>query len=458
MTLLETTGAEARASGPGAGVPGPATPRSGRGIVALAARVSARRRSAWLPELRAALILTFVVVTASTLLGHQPDAWLQHLGAENFRIARALVDGRGFSDPFGEPTGPTAWVPPLYPALLAALLLVLKTKSAVAMVIVAITNATLILSGTVLYALVRRSCVRLPAWPAVALYASWLLAHFYYLFMVTHDIWLHQLLCTAMVVLVHRYVVLRRFNPWLWGGVGGLATLANPTLTFAWCSLFVLFFVQQRSERRRWALATAVVLVMAAPWAVRNALVFQRFVPVKSNMGYELYQANVTDDDGVYTDETFREHPYIDRKVRAAVTREGELGFIAARQRLFFEYLARSPGDYARKMGQRLLAATLRSVPANALEAQGAGARARRFLHPLPAVLLLAALLVRGPHRRLLGVLAWFYIAYLSVYVVAAYYARYLLPITPVLMLFVLVGADHLLVAWRTRQRLVSAA
>ena len=51
--------------------------------------------------------------------------WLQqdmsgHLGAECDSIAQAIVAGRGFSDPFQEPSGPTAWMPPVLPYLTAA--------------------------------------------------------------------------------------------------------------------------------------------------------------------------------------------------------------------------------------------------------------------------------------------------------------------------------------------------
>src|SRR5579871_4832196 len=35
-----------------------------------------------------------------------------HLGAENWEIAKAIYAGRGYADPFREPTGPTAWMSP----------------------------------------------------------------------------------------------------------------------------------------------------------------------------------------------------------------------------------------------------------------------------------------------------------------------------------------------------------
>src|ERR1700690_1452334 len=40
-------------------------------------------------------------------------------GYEMGRIGRSLAQGQGFSNPFNETTGPTAWEPPLYPFLIA---------------------------------------------------------------------------------------------------------------------------------------------------------------------------------------------------------------------------------------------------------------------------------------------------------------------------------------------------
>src|ERR1700677_4801040 len=42
---------------------------------------------------------------------------LDHLGGEHRSIAQALSSGRGFADPFNEPSGPTAWVAPILPVV-----------------------------------------------------------------------------------------------------------------------------------------------------------------------------------------------------------------------------------------------------------------------------------------------------------------------------------------------------
>src|SRR5260370_14608297 len=41
-------------------------------------------------------------------------------GWEMGRIARSVAQGHGYGSPYGDSTGPTAWEPPLYPYLMAA--------------------------------------------------------------------------------------------------------------------------------------------------------------------------------------------------------------------------------------------------------------------------------------------------------------------------------------------------
>src|SRR5688572_20837623 len=41
----------------------------------------------------------------------------RHLGGEHFHIAKSIIAGKGFADPFGAETGPTAWMPPMLPTI-----------------------------------------------------------------------------------------------------------------------------------------------------------------------------------------------------------------------------------------------------------------------------------------------------------------------------------------------------
>ena len=74
-------------------------------------------------ETKYAFWAAFVVRVAYMTLAHtyRVRAFPDHFeyGWEMGRIARALVTGHGFADPFEGHTGPTAWVRPLYPLVMA---------------------------------------------------------------------------------------------------------------------------------------------------------------------------------------------------------------------------------------------------------------------------------------------------------------------------------------------------
>src|SRR5579862_79565 len=50
-----------------------------------------------------------------------PQTLTVHLQTETGFIAYSLVSGRGFSSPQGEESGPTAWLTPIYPLLIAGI-------------------------------------------------------------------------------------------------------------------------------------------------------------------------------------------------------------------------------------------------------------------------------------------------------------------------------------------------
>src|SRR6202043_1230015 len=50
-------------------------------------------------------------------------------GWEMGRIGAAIASGQGFSNPFGAPTGPTAWEAPLYPYVIGEVFRILGTYS-----------------------------------------------------------------------------------------------------------------------------------------------------------------------------------------------------------------------------------------------------------------------------------------------------------------------------------------
>src|SRR5690349_1140930 len=62
-----------------------------------------------------------IVVALLAYAGKDVVSILWPRGVEALGIARSLLTGHGFSSPFPLPTGPTAFLPPVYPFILAAI-------------------------------------------------------------------------------------------------------------------------------------------------------------------------------------------------------------------------------------------------------------------------------------------------------------------------------------------------
>src|SRR6266568_671138 len=93
-------------------------------------------------------------------------------GYEMGRVAQSLASGHGFSNPFQVPTGPTAWEPPLYPYLAAAIFRVFGIYShASAFVLLTINTIFSALTCIPIFLIAKRAFGE-----KVALWSAWLWA------------------------------------------------------------------------------------------------------------------------------------------------------------------------------------------------------------------------------------------------------------------------------------------
>src|SRR5437588_7957425 len=77
-----------------------------------------------------------VLVYFQTYAVSGPTAW----GHETGRISRGLAEGKGFSSPFDADTGPTAWFPPLHPAIQAGVFKLFGIQSVASALVMRIFN------------------------------------------------------------------------------------------------------------------------------------------------------------------------------------------------------------------------------------------------------------------------------------------------------------------------------
>ena len=285
-------------------------------------------------------------------------------GWETGRIARSIALGQGFSSPFQPGTGPTAWLAPTYPYLLAAVFKVFgiyTTTSGIAILSInSVFSALTILP--VFYIAQRTFGSRAAVW------SSWLAAMlpyaWYWAIKWAWETSLATLLLACVFLLALRMADIEsrrektveiapcsRLKDWLlFGLLWGTIALTNPSLLL-WlplCALWLLILQvrTEQSPRAFWhAMASGFVFVaMLSPWITRNYLVFHRFIPVRSNFGAELHMGNAEGAVGLWRAWM---HPSVNAVEFQKYKELGELEYVKMNQREALEFIRLHPGAFA---------------------------------------------------------------------------------------------------------------
>jgi len=392
-----------------------------------------------------ALLLSAVIVGCSFY-----TKLTANLRGELFNIAQALAAGQGFANAVGEPTGPTAWTAPIYPAIEAGLLWAGKGDRHVVVAGLVILHVCVLCgTGFLVLALAQQTARRIGAGAVATLFFLGLCFHFSSWFQLAFDCWLMLLMFDLVIA---GFCWLGPLDRWpraaLWGLLGGLCALINPAIGFTWGILSVVLGWQRGSWSRP-ALAVVVAALTVAPWTIRNYLVFGRWIPIKSNLAYELYQSQCLQPGGLLKAGIFSIHPSNPQSAeRQEYRRLGEVAYLDRKREQFRLAVRADPLDFLDRVATRFLAVTVWYVPySQANEAARPWALwARRLTYPLPflALLFLIWTGIREPLSWIQGIVIGVYILYLLPYIGASYYERYGIPLVAIKVLLVIWAADRL--------------
>ena len=253
-------------------------------------------------------------------------------------------------------------MPPVYPFILAALLKVLPSKMMVALVVVLLKNIVLIITGLFLYEIAKKTRLRLPASVVLVLYCMWLLCNFRWFFQVTHDEWLLLMVMNvvfAVVVYIRKHVLSRR-NAIALGVVGGVAMLTSPIAGFVWLVL-TLALARSIGDMKKMFFAVIIMILLCSPWLMRNYLVFEKIILMKSNFYFDLYH-NYQATDGIVCEDYFlKTHPYfkVANDMESLYVKNGEMLFVDMHKKKFFEAFQEKPDIYFTNIKNRLMAALI---------------------------------------------------------------------------------------------------
>lgn len=153
--------------------------------------------------------------------GHWRFAW------EMGMVGRSLATGKGFSSPFPPDTGPTAWLGPIYPALIAGVfkLFGLFTASS-AIALLTLNSIFSILTCVPIFLIAQQTMGE-----RQARWATWIWALFpYAIYISAGRIWDNALTTLLLTVIVWFTLVLeKRATPLLWANYGALWALSART-------------------------------------------------------------------------------------------------------------------------------------------------------------------------------------------------------------------------------------
>lgn len=262
-------------------------------------------------------------------------------GWEMGRIAESLASRRGFSNPFGPATGPTAWEPPLYPYLAAVVFSIFGIYSrASAFVLLTFNSACSALTCVPIFRIGRRMFSE-----KVAVGSAWAWALLpNVMFWCTRSIWETSLSALLLAVIIWKALTMEErdgLRPWLeFGVLWGIAALNSPSLlSFLPAAGLWAWYRRAKAGKKSIAgivLASAVFFACITPWLVRDYQTFGRFILIRDNFGAELRLGNGNGADGtlmLYLDPPH--DPYAMRQFAAM----GELAYIAMRKQQAIDYI-----------------------------------------------------------------------------------------------------------------------
>ena len=276
---------------------------------------------------------------------------------ETGNIAYALAQGKGFSDVFRTETGPTAWLAPVYPLLVAATFKIFGIFTARAFFACAGLNILFSSAACVpiFYAGKR-------VWGlGVASGAAWLWALFPNAILMPFEwIWdtsLSALLAAAILWATLALAESQRVRDWCgYGLLWGLVLMTNPALGALLPFLLGWTAYRGRGESRanweRAALATGVAILCCVPWTIRNYEAFHRFIPLRSNLPFELWLGN----NDIFDPHAVNGRKYITRTEEARTyTQMGETAYMREKWALATSFIESHPRLELRLTGNKFV-------------------------------------------------------------------------------------------------------
>jgi 4-amino-4-deoxy-L-arabinose transferase-like glycosyltransferase len=307
-----------------------------------------RSRMTW--AILGTALLTRLMVLWSVMTS-RPHDWLYSRGIEMGLLAKSLLLGQGYSSPFGGSTGPTAFIAPGYPTLIAAIFWIFGTytfASAVAIMLVQI--AASVATVWLILWIARET---LDERTANLAGAFWAISP--PLLFIPTIFWETSLSAGSLVATIALALRCQRqpsIRVWTaMGAASGVIGLINPALLPSLLAILGWTAWQTRkSARTAPLLGFAALLLVFSPWPIRNAVRFHAFIPTRTTVGFELWMGNRPGSNGYLDESVF---PMYNKAELASYVAKGELAYTEDKTELAEQYIREYPAVFLKMTMRR---------------------------------------------------------------------------------------------------------
>ncbi|MGA9570263.1 MAG: glycosyltransferase family 39 protein [Candidatus Acidiferrales bacterium] len=372
---------------------------------------------------------------------------------ESGNIAHSLATGHGFSSPFRVDTGPTAWMTPLFPLLLAGIFRAFGAYTFHAW------------AATVL---VNISCCTLACIPiyfaakriggiALAAGTAWLWAIFpNAILMPVESMWDASISALLVATILWATLALaesaesQRLRNWCgYGLLWGVTLMFNATLggLFPFLALWLAYRAHQ--QNRAWlknaVAAVMIIILCCVPWTIRNYHVFHQFVPLRSVLGLQLWLGNNDQTQDIFRGDL---HPIYNAAEREKYVSLGEIAYMQQKKQEAIAYMLSHPAREAHLILYRAISIWSGGTPYPLEDFLGTPSLRFRTILAFNIVATLGTIfgiIILFRERSPFAIpIAAFPLIYPWAYYLTLALPRYRLPIDPIIMLLLAISIQHM--------------
>ncbi len=311
------------------------------------------------------LLLILIIAQIVTFLSSSKETPMFH--GEVANIAKSIVSGNGFGNPFNYETGPTSWQPPLLPYIIASIFKLLGQTHSALMIIGLLGKVIIFFSYIYLLKAFDRFQIK---YNKVLLFLTILVYFVFFNAPGSISINYGTLAILFIAFILYYTAVFLSEGKYAFFIIAGfLIPVLVPALALPFTVLIALFFfIWLIKKISSWSYFPFSEKINLKPffligfsfcfsvliWTTRNYIVFKEIIPSKSNTWFEFYMSNVVDKVGILHNSTWRvAHPLENKKLCKSINELGETVWLEQYEKIGEDYKLNHKREYRKKIFNR---------------------------------------------------------------------------------------------------------